>query len=62
MADSEAEGVHYGSDRDDRDNRDEDYPEEMLDPDDVEIFEKHPLPKQAGYVSRIVKEASILLC
>lgn len=41
---------------------DEDYPVEMLDPDDTETFEKHPLPKQAGYVSRIVKEASILFC
>lgn len=38
-----------------------DYPPEMLDPDDVETFEKHPLPKQPGYVSRIVKEASIFV-
>ena len=38
----------------------EECPPQMLDPDDVEIFEKHPLPKQPGYVSRIVKEASSL--
>jgi hypothetical protein len=40
------------------------YPPQLVDPDDVETYERHPLPKEAGYVSRIVKEASthMLLC
>ena len=54
-----AEHEYYEEERLHASDGDEDFPPEMLDPNDVETFEKHPLPKQAGYVSRIVKEASI---